>query len=451
MPRRCGREFPSLRKARGDCLRRNGHRRYDTHKVPSRVDFQTSGSVILDVMNTKMASNGIEPRRRVISRPARGWNFFALVAVGSVVLLALLAWFPEWLRAQSSKSKTAEPQAAKTKASEPKAAEQEPPQEEAAQAQEEGPQNTRTAYPVRNGGVTYQRIEETEKHKTRDGEVETQRVRMPSWGGTRDVLMEREIRTRKLPDGTVEKEYVLKNPDGGDHMVPIEIVRERIKRNGDATTTEREVLKPGYDGRWTPARKETEDESGPESARQTVKEVREPTLTGDWKVVNRETTTAKSSGDSKETRTVQQLPDSYGRLSDYEVREEKTSAGEGGEKREVSVRKRDLQDTDHPKMILVERTVTNQTKSADGKVTTQSVTESDLLAGGATRNAAASGPQTVEETAEVESAGAGGNSKKVIEVKRRGVVDSGMRPAYQVVQEKDRDGNVRQIFIPKAQ
>ena len=374
----------------------------------------------------------------MISRPARERKFFALLPVGSVVLLVLLTWIPGLLRAQSSK-----PQAAK-----PKAAEQEPPKEEA--VQEEGPQNTRTAYPVRNGGVTYQRIEETEKRKTPDGEVETQRVRMPSWGGTRDVLMEREIRTRKLPDGTVEKEYVLKNPDGGDHMVPIEIIRERIKKNGEATTTEREVLKPGYDGRWTPARKETVNESGPESARQTVKEVREPTLTGDWKVVNRETTTAKSSGDSKESRTVQQLPDSYGRLSDYEVREEKTSAEEGRETHEVSVRRRDLQDTDHPKMILVERTATNQTKSADGKVTTQSVTESDLLAGGATRNVAASGPQTVEETAEVESPGAGGNSKKVIEVKRRGVVDSGMRPAYQVVQETDRDGNVRQIFIPKA-
>ena len=410
-------------------------------------------------MSAKEAGPEIERRGRRVSRAARGWNFFALAAVGSVFLLALLTWFPGGLRAQSSKAKTADPQAAqqktaKTKASEPKAAqpqtpEPQPPQEEP--AQEDGPQKTRTAYPVRNGGVTYQRIEETEKHKTRDGEVETQRVRMPSWGGTRDVLMEREIRTRKLPDGTVEKEYVLKNPDGGDHMVPIEIVRERIKKNGDATTTEREVLKPGYDGRWTPARKETVSESGPESARQSVKEVREPTLTGSWKVVNRETTTTKSSGDDKESRTVQQVSDSYGRLSDYEVREEKTTAGEGGEKREVSVRRRDSQDTDHPKMILVERTVTNQTKSADGKVTTQSVTESDLLAGGATRNVAASGPQTVEETAEVDSPGADGNSKKVIEVKRRGVVEPGMRPAYQVVQEKDRDGNTRQIFIPKAQ
>jgi hypothetical protein len=351
------------------------------------------------------------------------------------------------LRAQSSESKAADSQAAE--AAEPKAAEQEPAKEEA--AQEEGPQKTRVAYPVRNGGVTYQRIEETEKHKTPDGEVEVQRVRMPSWGGTGDVLMEREIRTHKLPDGTVQKEYVLKNPDGGDHMAPIEIVRETIKKNGDATTTEREVLKPSYDGGWTPTRKETVEETGPESARQTVKEVREPTVSGDWKVVNRETTTTNSSADGKESRTVEQLPDSYGRLSDYEVREEKTTAGDDGEKREVSVRRRDLQDTDHPKMILVERTVTSQTKSADGKVMTHSVTESDLQAGGAARNLSANGPQTVEETTEVESGGADGTTTKVVDVKRRGAGGSGMRPAYQVVQEKDRDGNVRQIFIPKAQ
>ena len=407
-------------------------------------------------MNTEQRGHGIVLRQQWDSRPACGRNSFALLAIGAVVLPALLSGSAGLLRAQVSKSKAGEAQAAKAKAStpkaaQPKAAEQQVPQEEAVQPQEEGPQSTRAAYPVRNGGGTYERIEESERHKTPDGEVETQRVRMPSWGGTRDVLMEREIRTRKLPDGSVEKEYTLKNPDGGDHMVPIEIVREKIKKNGDNTTTEREVLKPGYDGRWTPTRKEMVKETGPESARQSVKEVREPTLSGDWKVVNRETTTTKSSGDSKESRTVEQLPDSYGRLSDYEVREEKSTAGEGGDTREVSVRRRDLQDTDHPKMILVGRTVTNQTKSADGKVTTKSVIVSDLQAGEATRNLAASGPQTVEETTEVESSGPGGRTTKVTDVKRRGEAGTGMRPAYQVVQEKDRDGNVRQVFIPKAQ
>jgi hypothetical protein len=419
-------------------------------------------------MKKEPQGHGIVPQWRRGSRSPGGRTSSVLVAVGTVILAALLAGFPELVSAQSSSSKAGETKAAKAKASQaqaaqqktktqapepkaaqPQAAEQQPPQEEP--VQEEGPQSTRTAYPVRNGGVTYQRIEETEKHKTPDGEVETQRVRMPSWGGTRDVLMEREIRTRKLPDGTVEKEYTLKNPDGGDHMVPIEIVREKIKKNGDDTTTEREVLQPGYDGRWTPTRKETVNESGPDSARQSVKEVREPTLTGDWKVVNRETTTTKSSDDGKESHTVEQVPDSYGRLSNYEVREEKTTTGEGGEKREVSVQRRDSQDTDHPKMILVERTVTNQSKSADGKVTTQSVTQSDLQGGGATRDLEASGPQTVTETTEVESPGADGSSKKVIDVKRRGVAGSGLRSAYEVVQEKDRDGNVRQIFLPKAQ
>ncbi len=408
-------------------------------------------------MRYPMTGPEIGARRTRKFPRARGGRFFALGAAAPVLLLMLLAGFLAPASAQSTRPKAAGPKpppqktaqkTAKTKAPEKKP---EPPPPPPEAAQEEGPRKTRTAYPVRNGGVTYQRIEETERRKTPDGEVEIQRVRMPSWGGTRDVLMEREIRSRKLPDGTVQKEYVLKNPDGGGHLTPIEIVRETIKKNGEATSTEREVLKPGYDGRWQPARKETVKETGPDSARQSVKEVREPTLTGDWKVVNREVTTSKSSGDDKESRTVQQAPDSYGRLSDYEVREEKTTAGENGEKSQVSVRRRDLQDTDHPKMILVERTVTNRSKSADGKVTTRSVTESDLVDGGATRNTADSGPRAVELIMETESPGAGGSSRKVTEVKRRGVAGSGMRPAYEVVQEKDREGNVRQVFIPKAQ
>ncbi|MBI1982605.1 MAG: hypothetical protein HYS61_00215 [Acidobacteria bacterium] len=356
-----------------------------------------------------------------------------LVLWSTLCLLATLTWVPRGLLAQTSEPAKSEAEAR--------------PQEA---APEESPQRSRKSFPVRNGSVTYQRVEESEKRKTRDGEVEIQRVRMPSWGGTRDVIMEREIRTRKLPDGTVEKEYVLKNPDGADRMAPIEIIRERIKKSGEATTTEREVLKPGYDGRWTPTRKETVSESGPESARQIVKEVFEPTVTGEWKVVDRETTASKSSDDGKESRTVRQLPDSYGRLSDFEVRDERTTTQEGRESRAVSVRRRDLQDTDHPRMFLVERTVTDQVKSADGKVTTKSVTESDLLAGGATRNVTSSSPQIVEETTEVEAPGEGGSGEKVVEVKQRGAVDSSLRPAYQVVQQTDREGNVRQVFIPKA-
>lgn len=363
--------------------------------------------------------------------------------MGMAFLLAALIWLPGVALAQSAKPAASKADAPKQETPKPEVPEQDAPQEE-------GDQKTRMTYPVRNGSVTYGRIEESEKRKTPDGEVETQRVRMPSWGGTRDVLMEREIRTKKLPDGTVEKEYVLKNPDGADRMAPIEIIREKIKKSGDKTTVEREVLKPDFEGRWQPTRKETVSESGPESARQSVKEVREPTLSGEWKVVDRQLTTAKSSGESKESRTVRQLPDSYGRLSDYEVREERSTTKEGKESRDVSVRRRDSQDTDHPRMFLVERTVTKQTQSADGKVTSKSVTESDLLSGGATRNATSSSPQIVEVATEEESSGKGGTRQKVVEVKQRGAVDSSLRPAYQVVQETDRDGNVRQVFIPKA-
>jgi hypothetical protein len=296
--------------------------------------------------------------------------------------------------------------------------------------------------------MTYSRTEESERKKTADGEIAAERVRMPSYGGDRRVLMEREVRTRKLPDGTIEKEYVLKNPDGAERLVPTEIVRERIRTNGEITTIDREVLKPDYAGHWTPLRRERVTETGPAASRESVREVREPNLSGDWKLVDRQVTTEKSAEGQKESRSVRQLPDAYGRLADYEVRQERTTQEGDKETSDVSVQRRDLQDTHHPKLFLVEHTKTEQTKTADGRVTRKSTTESDLLAGGASRNVTPGAPRVTVERAEEEVPSLDGAGRKTLRVKERGAADREMRPSYQVVQETDKNGNVRQIFIP---
>ena len=313
------------------------------------------------------------------------------------------------------------------------------------------PEHASRTYDIRNGTDVYQRTEESDRKKTADGEVETERVRMPSWNGDNRLLMERETRTKTLPDGTVEKEYVLKNPDGANHLVPIEIVRERITKSGDKTSIERETLKPDAGGEgWTPVRKEHVDETGSGAATRSVKEVRQPSGAGDWSVVDREVTSTKSSPDGKESHSVRQLPDAYGRLADYEVKDERTSKSAGaGETHEVTLSRRDFAETDHPKFYLVQRTVTHDS-TADGKQVVTSTTESDLVSGGASRNIRSDHPQVVEEKTEVSSKGQGAETKTV-NVKERNAGDpTEVRPSYHLIQETDKDGHVREVFIPSG-
>ncbi len=313
------------------------------------------------------------------------------------------------------------------------------------------PEHVSRTYDVRNGNDVYHRTEESDRKKTADGEVETERVRQSSWNGDNRVLMERETRTKMLPDGTVEKEYVLKNPDGANHLVPIEIVRERITKSGDKTSIERETLKPDAGGEgWTPVRKEHVDETGSGAATRSVKEVRQPSGAGDWSVVDREVTSTKSSPDGKESHSVRQLPDAYGRLADYEVKDERTSKSAGaGETHEVTLSRRDFADTDHPKFYLVQRTATHDS-TANGKQVVTSTTESDLVSGGASRNIRSDHPQVVEEKTEVSSKGPGAETKTV-NVKERNAGDpTGVRPSYHLIQETDKDGHVREVFIPSG-
>jgi hypothetical protein len=342
-------------------------------------------------------------------------------------------------KSQSDKAKSDKSQSDKAK-------------QDAAAAKPAVPESSRRVYSVRNGNDVYYRSEEVDRKPTKDGEVETQRVREPGWSGDNRALQEKEVRTRNLPDGTVEKEYVTKNTNGADHLEPIEIVRERVKKSGDKTTIERETLTPDGEGHWNAIRKEQVNETGPDTARKSVKEVLEHDIMGRWQVVDRQVTSAKATKEGQESHAVRQLPDAYGRLSDYEVKDERTTSKGGKETHEVSLSRRDFQDTDHPKFLLVDKTVQEKTTSADGKqVTTHTTRQSDLNSGGASRDVRSYHAAPDEETTEVVTKGPNGEEKRVVDVKQRSVGDpNGVRPSYKVVQETDKDGNVRQVFIPST-
>lgn len=383
-----------------------------------------------------LTTNADSGRRR--ARLAR--ELTVIAALGIIAALPLAAWPQGAPPAAEASAATNKPQAQARAPAEPVA-------EEAAQA-EPSDQKTTKKYPVRNGTAAYGRTEEFEKKKTADGEIEIQRVRSPSYSGDPNVLYEQQTRTKKLPDGSLEREYILKNPDGSGRMAPIEIIREKVRTNGEVTTTERELLRQDYSGHWQPLRKERVTQTGEEKARRSVKEVREPNLSGDWKVVDRTVTSEKSTETGKTTHAVRQTPNAYGKLADYEVREESTKKDGDKESKEVVVRRRDTQDTDNPKFFLVERTRTEQAKSADGKVTRKSVTESDLVGEGASRNVTPGGPKVVEERVEQETTAADGSTRRTVTVKERGAVNREMRHTAQIVQETDSNGNVRQILIP---
>jgi len=216
---------------------------------------------------------------------------------------------------------------------------------------------------------------------------------------------------------------------------------------GESTSVEREVLKPDYAGHWTPIRKERETGAGNDAARTSIKEVRERSISGDWRVVDRQTTSEKSADGKKELRSVRQLPDAYGRMADYEVRQERVTTATGKETREVTLRRRDFQDTINPKFYLVERSVSEQATAAGGKTTLKSTKESDLVGGGAARDLSSFKARVVEEKVQETAPGKGGSTQTVEKVKERGAADNVLRPSYQVVQETDRGGHVRQVFV----
>jgi hypothetical protein len=304
-------------------------------------------------------------------------------------------------------------------------------------------------YVSENGMQTITQTQETERKVTSDGEVEIQRFRSPSWPGDDAVTWEREVRTKKLPDGTIEKEYVVKNPDGANHLTPVQIIREKITLGKDSTTIKREMLRPDYEGHLQPIQKETVTESGPDTAKQITKDVQQPDTTGAWQVVERQITSSRSNAAGKESRSVRQVPDSFGRLADYERREERAATQAGKETHEVTLQRRDFSDTDARQFYLVEHTTTQSATSGSGTTIRHVVTESDLLPGSPMRNFESRHSEvTVQRTEEERTAPDGTKQGLAIVSERTAGDPTAARPAYQMIQQTDRNGYVRQIFIP---
>ena len=321
-------------------------------------------------------------------------------------------------------------------------------QAKAVKTEDEGPAKTVKTYETTNGTQTYSRIEERERKKTADGETVTERVRMKGSDGDDRVLLEREIHTKNLPDGTIERETVLKNPDGNGEMQPIEITREKIRPEKSGSTVEREVEKPDLNGGWHTVQRESERTTGTEASKQTTKEVQQPTVNGDWKPVVRELHWDTKTPDGQTTRTVTQAPDAHGNLTDYEVHTEKTGKGPDGETREVTITRRNSGDTDAPNPVLVEHTVTQEHRTPAGDVISHTTTESDLVNGGAARNLESAHPEIVEEKNSVETKGKDGTTKTTTTVSRRGSAAPDLHPSHKIVEEKDASGHIRQVYIP---
>ncbi len=302
-----------------------------------------------------------------------------------------------------------------------------------------------------NGTQTITQTQETERKVTSDGEVVIERFRSPSWAGDDAVTWEREVRTKKLPDGTTEREYVVRSRNGANDLAPVQVIREKTTPGKDSTTTERETLRPDLDGNWQAVQKETITEKGPEATKQIVKDVQQPDNNGGWQTVERQISSTRASAGQKESEAVRQIPDAFGQLSDYERQQERTSKTAGTETREFTLQRRDTSNTDSREFFLVQRTTTKATTTAPGTTTRHSVTESDLLSGTA-RNLDSSQPQVVEERTEVDRTAPEGSKQVEITVSGRTAADpTAVRPAYKIVQQTDRNGYARQIYIPAQQ
>jgi hypothetical protein len=313
-----------------------------------------------------------------------------------------------------------------------------------------GPAQTdKKTYVSENGTQTITQTQETERKVTSDGEVEIQRFRSSSWPGDEAVTWEREVRTKKLPDGTIEKEYVVKNPDGANHLTPVQVIHEKITPGKDSTTIEREMLRPDYEGHLQPIQKETVTEKGPETAKQIIKDIQQPDTTGAWQVVERQVTSSRSSAAGKETQSVRQVPDAFGRLADYERRQVRTATQAGKETHEVTLQRRDFSDTDARQFNLVEHTTMQSTTTGSGTTIRHVVTESDLLPGSPMRNFESTHPEVTEQRTEEERTAPDGTKQTFATVSERTAGDpTAIRPAYKMIQQTDRNGYVRQIFIP---
>jgi len=298
-----------------------------------------------------------------------------------------------------------------------------------------------------NGTQTLTRTLETEHHLISDGEIDIQRYREPSWAGDERVSWEREVRTRKLPDGSIEKEYILRNTDGAGQLAPIQVTREKTtSASGNSTVVHREILQRLGGGELQAVQKEQITEKGPDNAKQVFKEVqRLDTASHEWQTVERETSSVSiiTIGDAtqKETKSVKRTPNAYGGVTDYERRQERTASSGGKETHESTVFRRDNSTSDPDRFFLLDHT-TETTAIAPGNTTRNVVRESE-------RNMYSHNPEIVSEQTVEEKTTPDGSRQTVTKVSERTASDpSVVRAVYTVVEESDSRGYVRRIFIP---
>lgn len=298
-----------------------------------------------------------------------------------------------------------------------------------------------------NGTQALTRTLEIEHHVTSDGGIEIQRYRAPAWDGDERVSWEREVRTRKLPDGSIEKEYILRNPDGAGQLVPIQVTHEQTIPGRDSTVVHREILQRLGGGELQAVQKEQITQRGQDNAKQVFKEVRRlDTASHEWRTVERETssvsTTTIGNATEKETKSVSQTPNAYGGLTDYERWQERAISSVGKETHESTVFRRDNSTSEPDHFFLLDHTTTEITADAPGNTTRRVVRESE-------RNTYSHNPEVVAEQTVVEKTAPDGNSQTVTKVSERTASDpSAVRPVYTVIEESDSTGYVRRVFIP---
>jgi hypothetical protein len=318
-----------------------------------------------------------------------------------------------------------------------------------------GDQYEKKTYLDQNGTQVLPRTVETEHRTTSYGEVDIQRYSSPAYPGDDKARWEREVRTRKLPDGSVEKEYVVRFPDGAGQLAPIQIIREKTTPGPDSTVVQRETLQQVGGEDWQAVQRENITEKGSDNAKQVFKEVQQPDTSHEWQTVGREASSTSTSkvGDTtqKEMQSVRQTPNAYGRLSDVERRQERSVVSGGKDTQEKTVYGRDMSTSDPDSFILLDHSVSQVKTVAPGTTTRDAVRESDLLFGyaGSTPH---SEPEVVEKQSVVETVAPDGSKQIVTTVNGRTAVDPiVIRPMYTVVVTSDSAGYVRQIFIPADQ
>ena len=311
-------------------------------------------------------------------------------------------------------------------------------------------------YVEQNGTWQWTRTIETEHHVTSDGEVEIQRLRAPAYEGDMSVSWEREVHTRKLPDGTIEKECIVRNPDGSGQLAPVQIIREKATPGVDATVVQRETLERPGGTDWQAVQSEHITEKGVDNAQKAFKEVRRLNLTThEWETTEQQTSSksTKTEGGTTEaeTRSVRQRPDAFGKLADFERRYERSVSTDGKQMTESTVYVRDnstIDRDDSGQFYLLDHTTSEVVTVAPATTTRHVVRESELLYGDRERNYSLH-PEIVEEKTTVEKRSPDGSiHSETTVIGRTSGEPTALRPIYTVIEDSDTAGYVRRIYIP---